>query len=218
VTLLAAKLVGPTGRVVGVESNPRILETARERAKAAGVAQVSFLERDLTTLQVEQTFDALIGRYILQHLREPAVVLRQLVSAVRPGGMVAFLEADLTRLGTSVPRVPLFEQVGEWVKEAFRWSGVDVQMGLRLYRVFLEAGLTAPQLACESFLGGGPDWPWYELIVERVRSLLPVLLQHNIATADAIDISTLAQRLREAMVSQGSVGMAPDLVAAWTRL
>jgi 2-polyprenyl-3-methyl-5-hydroxy-6-metoxy-1,4-benzoquinol methylase len=214
VALLAADLVGPTGMVVGVDSNPRILETARARAQAAGIAHLSFLEGDLTSLKVEKVFDAMIGRYILQHLRDPALVLRQLIHSVRPGGIVAFLEADLTCLGTSVPRVPLFEQVGNWVKEAFHQCGIDTQMGLRLYHVFLEAGLPAPQIACESFLGGGPDWPWYDVIAGRVRSLLPVLLQHGIAAAEEVDINTLAQRLRDAMVNQRSVGKAPDLVAA----
>ncbi|MBV9227770.1 MAG: class I SAM-dependent methyltransferase [Chloroflexi bacterium] len=218
VALLAADLVGPTGMVVGVDSSPRILETARTRRQAAGIAHLSFLEEDLSNLKMEKAFDALIGRYILQHMSEPDFVLRQLVHNVRPGGIVAFLEADLTCLGTSVPRVPLFEQVGDWVKEAFHQSRIDFQMGLRLYHVFLEAGLPEPQIACESFLGGGPDWPWYDVMAGRVRSLLPVLLQHGIATAEEVDINTLAQRLRDTMVNQRSVGKAPDLVAAWTHI
>ncbi|MGH2510279.1 MAG: class I SAM-dependent methyltransferase, partial [Ktedonobacteraceae bacterium] len=78
VALLIADLVGPTGQVVGVEKNPKILETARARAQAAGATHVSFLEGDLTTLQVEQKFDALAGRYILQHLHEPVGTLRRL--------------------------------------------------------------------------------------------------------------------------------------------
>lgn len=218
VALLAADLVGPTGQVVGIEKNPRILETARRRAQVAGALHVSFQEGDLTSFHGERQFDVLIGRYILQHLPEPATALRQLIQYVRPGGIVAFLEADLTRLGTCVPPAPLFEQVGEWIKEAFRRSGIDTQMGLRLYRVFQEAGLPAPQIACESFVGGGTDWPWYELIVGRVHSLLPALLEYRIATQEEIGIETLALRLRDALVSQQGVGMAPDLVAAWTHV
>src|SRR5215469_1839995 len=44
VALLAADLVGSSGRVLGVENNPAILETARARAQAAGLTQVSFVE------------------------------------------------------------------------------------------------------------------------------------------------------------------------------
>ena len=57
VALFAAELVGPTGRVLSVENNPAILETARARAQAAGLTQVSFVESDLTDLVLDDTFD-----------------------------------------------------------------------------------------------------------------------------------------------------------------
>jgi SAM-dependent methyltransferase len=217
VALLAAELVGPSGTVIGVDNNPAILEMARARAQAARLMQVSFVESDLTDLVLDDNFDAVVGRYILHHLRDPVPVLRQLVRHLRPGGIVAFQEADLTRLGTSVPPVPLFEQVGEWIKEPFRREGLDIQFGLRLYRVFLDAGLPAPQIHCESFLGSGPDWPWYDVIAGRVGSVLPRLLEYGLVTAEEVEIGTLAQRLRDAAVAGASVVMAPDLVSAWTR-
>jgi ubiquinone/menaquinone biosynthesis C-methylase UbiE len=86
---------GPTGTVLGVENNPAILETARARAQAARPTQVSFVESDLTALVLSDTFDAVVGRYILHHVRDPVLVLRQLVCHLRPGGIVAFQEADL---------------------------------------------------------------------------------------------------------------------------
>jgi SAM-dependent methyltransferase len=217
VALLAATLVGPSGRVIGVDNNQAILETARARAQAAGLTQVSFVECDLTSLVLDDTFDAVVGRYILHHLRDPVLVLRQLVHHLRPGGIVAFQEADLTRLGTSIPPVPLFEQVGEWIKEPLRREGLDLQFGLRLYPLFLEAGLPAPQIHCESFLGTGPDWPWFDVMAGRVGSVLPLLLKYGLVTAQEVDISTLAQRLRDAARASASVVMAPDLVSAWTR-
>ena len=214
VALLAAALVGPSGTVIGVENNPAILETARARAQAAGFTQVSFVESDLTGLVLDDMFDAVVGRYILHHLRDPVLVLRQLVRHLRPGGIVAFQEADLTRLGTSVPPVPLFEQVGEWIKEPLRRERLDLQFGLRLYGLFLDAGLPPPQLHCQSFLGSGPDWPWYDVMAGRVGSVLPLLLKYGLVTAEEVEISTLAQRLRDA--ASTSVVMAPDLVSAWT--
>jgi SAM-dependent methyltransferase len=217
VALLAAELVGPSGAVIGVENNPAILETARARAQAAGLTQVSFVESDLTALVLDDMFDAVVGRYILHHLRDPVLVLRQLVRHLRPGGIVAFQEADLTRLGTSVPPVPLFEQVGDWIKEPLRRERLDLQFGLRLYRVFLDAGLPPPQLHYQSFLGAGPDWPWYDVMAGRVGSVLPLLLKYGLVTAEEVEISTLAQRLRDAVVAGASVVMAPDLVSAWTR-
>jgi len=217
VAMLAAELVGPSCTVIGVENNPAILEIARARAQAARLTQVSFVESDLTALVLDDTFDAVVGRYILQHLRDPVLALHRLVRQLRPGGIVAFQEADLTRLGTSVPPVPLFGQAGDWIKEPFRREGLDLQFGLRLYRVFLDAGLPAPKIHCESFLGSGPDWPWYDVIAGRVGSVLPKLLKYGLVTAEEVEFCTLAQRLRDAAVAGAAVVMAPDLVSAWTR-
>ena len=56
------------------------------------------------------------------------------------------------------------------------------------------------------------------LIAERIRILLPTLLRYEIATPEEVCIDTLAQRLRATLVSQSSVAIAVDLVAAWTSL
>src|SRR6516164_10718276 len=43
VALLLAEMVGPHGTIVGVDSNPAILETAGQRVRAAGLPHVSFV-------------------------------------------------------------------------------------------------------------------------------------------------------------------------------
>ncbi|SRR5579884_205816 len=218
VALLAADLVGPTGAVVGIESNPAMLALARARTQAAGFSTVSFVEGDLTRLQLDTEFDAVVGRCILQHLNNPIAALRHLVRHLRPGGIVAFQEIDIPPAGASFPLVPLYEQMYSWGREGLQRAGLDSRFGLQLYRVFLNAGLPAPQLHCDAFVGAGSDWGWYEIIAESVRSLLPVILKYGIATAEEIGIDTLAERCREAMVSQRSVAIGPSYISAWTRL
>lgn len=218
VTLLAAALVGPTGTVVGIERNPASLERARARVQAAGLTQVAFVEGDLTSLRPEGEFDAVVGRLVLQHLPDPALVLRGLVRLLRPGGIVAFQEIAIPQMGASAPPVLLLDQVYRWVNEGLRRAGVESRFGLHLYRVFLDAGLPAPTLYCDAFAGAGPDWGWYEVIAESVRTLLPVIIGQGIATAEEIAIDTLAQRCREAAVSQRSIVLAPDYISAWTHI
>jgi ubiquinone/menaquinone biosynthesis C-methylase UbiE len=75
VALLLAELVGPTGSVVGIDSNPKLLATARGRAQAAGHVNVTFVAGDLRELTLEEDFDAVVGRLILCHLEDPAAVL-----------------------------------------------------------------------------------------------------------------------------------------------
>src|SRR2546423_3480119 len=65
--LTAAGVVGPTGRVVGVDLAPRMVEAARARAKAAGDPDhVTFVVADLEDLDsagVGEGFDAVLSRF-----------------------------------------------------------------------------------------------------------------------------------------------------------
>ena len=96
VALLVAELVGPTGTVVGVDVNPTVLVTARERAAARGLARVRFLEGDVRTTALPDDFDAVVGRSILMYVGDPVEAVRAAASRVRPGGIVAFQDADFT--------------------------------------------------------------------------------------------------------------------------
>src|SRR5215813_5443700 len=87
VALLAADLVGPTGRVVGVEMNAAILDTARSRVAAAGWSNVTFLAGDAYAVPLDSDFDAVVGRWILMYLPDPVRMLRHLATKLRVGGI-----------------------------------------------------------------------------------------------------------------------------------
>lgn len=216
VSLLLAELVGPRGSIVGVDSNLAILETARQRVQAAGLSTVSFVDGDIMTIGLDDDFDAVVGRLILVHAQDPVALLRRVRTQVRSGGLVAFQEPDHTHPIATLPRAPLFEQVWNWWVEATRRAGLERQMGLKVFGVFLEAGLPAPEMRLERMMGGGPGWGGYDHLASLVRGLLPLIVQGGIATAEEVAIETLAQRLREEVVSQRAVVMGLSLVSAWT--
>jgi SAM-dependent methyltransferase len=217
VTLQLAKLVGPGGHVVGVDSNPAILEIACKRAQAAGLQNVSFMSEDILTITLDDNFDAVMGRLILVHVQDKVALLRRVSAHVRPGGLVVFQEPDHTHPIATEPRAQLFEQAWNWWLEATRRAGLERQMGLKLYGLFLDAGLPPPEMRLERVMGGGPDWGGYDHLASLVRGLLPLIVQGGIATAEEVAIDTLAQRLREEVVSQRGVVMGLSLVSALTR-
>ena len=73
--MLAARLVGPSGEVVGVERDSRSIVRARARVRAAGLANVSFTESDVSELRISKSFDAAVGRFILAFVSDPVGVL-----------------------------------------------------------------------------------------------------------------------------------------------
>lgn len=219
VALLLAKLVGPRGQVVGIEQNAAILDTARARVEAAGWRNVTFHVGDVREPAPEAEFDAVVGRWILMHLPDPVAVLRSLAARLRPGGVMVFQESDFSYPPFAFPSTALSEQVRRWtVPEDRAFQGrVDGQMGRKLYRVYLDAGLPAPELRLEAPIGGGPDWPGHEYVAATLRSLLPGLQRLTGLDPAEVGVDTLADRLRADAEAGGCIQMLPIVIGAWAR-
>ena len=214
VALLAAELVGPSGVVVGVDSNPAVLATARERVQAQGLGNVTFLEGDVHSVALADDFDAVVGRYVLIWVRDPAGALRAAVRHLRPGGLVAFQESDFSFSVLAVPPSPLAEQLNRPP------PGVERHMSLTLYRAFLDAGLPNPQMRFEASIGGGADYSGYQRLADVLRSAVPNLVQSGLMAAEeaaALGLETLAERLRGEVVSQRGIIIHQPFVVAWAR-
>ncbi len=219
VALAAAELVGPEGRVVGVDVNPEILETARARVAQAGQDNVEFVAGDARTMDLESDFDALIGRFVLMYMADPTATLRQLSERVRTGGIVAFHEIGFNpnRLPHAID-TPLAHQLVDWTMEVFKRSGAHADLAYRLYGTFVDAGLPEPRLEYTALGGGEPGWPGYQYVADSVQSVLPLLEHFGIATAEEADVATLPERLRADVVATKSAIVLPMTVMAWTRL
>src|SRR5256886_2283856 len=84
VAMLAARLVGPSGRVVGIERDPKSIAKARARVAGAGLDNVSFTQSDVSEIPDCEPFDAAVGPFILMFLPDPVATLRSLSRLVRP--------------------------------------------------------------------------------------------------------------------------------------
>ena len=220
VALVAADIVGATGSVVGVDINAAILETASARAIAAGHTNVSFRAGDIRTIELDQDFDAVVGRLVLIYHGDPGDTLRTLSKQVRSGGVFAFHEITFSSLKDgrrSVPYAPLYEQAISWVYEAFKRTGAQMDLGFGLPGAFRAAGLPSPQMSAELLMGSGPDWPGFDYLANTLRSVIPYLEQFGIATAREIDIETFAQRMRDESIRLQSTCQLAVYPGAWAR-
>ena len=219
VATTAADLVGPEGSVVGVDVNPEILETARERASAAGFDNVEFIAGDARALDLGDDYDALIGRLVLMYMADPVEALKQLAARVRPGGVVAFQEADFNVYrGMHRPETPEANKLIDWVIAVFERAGAHVGMGFDLYRAFVEAGLPAPYMHFEAPVGGPESWAGFPYAAASFGSLLPLLVQFGIATEEEVDVGNLADRVRREVAASKRPLTLPVHVTAWAQL
>ncbi|MHB8576311.1 MAG: class I SAM-dependent methyltransferase [Dehalococcoidia bacterium] len=217
VAYLAAEIVGPTGQVVGIDANAVVLATARERARAEGLDRVTFVEGDYQTATLDDDFDAAVGRFVLTHAEDVIEALGAIARHVRPGGVAAFAEADLTTGLGYVQTLPpgAIRSAWDWSVEAMRRAGLRINMAPVLREAFVEAGLGEPHMFLHAPLGCRADWPGYDVDAETMRSLLPVLEKLGIATSEEVDADTLAARYRAEVVRTGIPFMMLPLVTAW---
>jgi len=130
VAMLTAKLVGPSGEVVGVERDAGAIARALARVAEAGLRNVSFTQSDVSQIPGSKPFDAVVGRFILQFLPDPVAVLRSLSRLVRAGGILAFHEVSYAPFLILTAHLPLWAAAASLIHETFRLSGAN-RDGLR---------------------------------------------------------------------------------------
>jgi len=215
VDLLAAKLVGTTGQVVGVDRSATALAMARARAESQSLTNVTFTESELSAMAFDRPFDAAIGRYVLCFQSDPVPLLRLIAKLVRPGGIILFHEPDREQM-RSFPPAPTYDRACQWVGETYRRSGVDVRVGIKLYSKFLAAGLTAPTMRMHAVIGGANASDEVHLDADQAVVLAADIERLGVATASELGAETLVERILHEMVQNQSVIVGRAEIGAWS--
>ena len=84
---LAARRVGPGGRVIGIDMTPAMLERARAGAASAGITNVEFRQGRLEALPLaDASVDAVTSNCVINLVPDKSVVFREIARVLRPGG------------------------------------------------------------------------------------------------------------------------------------
>jgi SAM-dependent methyltransferase len=213
--MLAARLVGPSGEVVGIERDAGSIAVAQKRAAEAGYRNISFTQTDASQIVSDKPFDAAVGRFILMFLPDPKSVLRSLAALVRPGGVLVFQEPAWQAFLALASPLPLWSKVVSSIHETFRRSGVNLEMGPDLYRIYQEIGLPAPHVFLETPVGS--DLAFSRVVPEVLESVQPLAKQHGVSLDAVGDFATLPDRVQEEIDAAKAMVSWVPLVGAWAR-
>jgi arsenite methyltransferase len=129
---LAARAVGPTGRVIGVDMTPEMVSKARANARKGGYAQVDFRLGEIEALPVaDASVDVIISNCVINLCPDKRPVYQEAFRVLRPGGRLAVSDV--------VARVELSDEVKQNLS---LYSGclAGATMQAELVRILEETG------------------------------------------------------------------------------
>ena len=138
---LAARQVGPAGRVIGVDMTHEMLKRARDNAAKIGAANVEFRLGELEHLPIaDNTADAVISNCVINLVPDKAQVFREAFRVLKPGGRIAVsdivnirplpadLQADPAFLCGCVAGAASAERIEAWLHDA---GFVDIRIAVK---------------------------------------------------------------------------------------
>jgi ubiquinone/menaquinone biosynthesis C-methylase UbiE len=97
-SIIAARLVGPSGSVTGIDLVPEMLARASENARLAGLDNVTFQESSAEQLPFpDNSFDMVISNGVFNLVVDKVKALSEVFRVLKPGGR--FLLADQVLAG-----------------------------------------------------------------------------------------------------------------------
>jgi SAM-dependent methyltransferase len=173
--LLAVREVGESGRVIGVDMTPEMIERARRNAASAGHANLEFRPGRIEALPVDsESVDAVISNCVINLVPDKSAVYREVARVLRPGGRMVISDVVLDE--------PLPAVVAESVAAL---TGCVAGAALRAdyLRMIEAAGLVDIEIVSDKSFG------------EMALTMVPAAMLHQLEET-GVDVPRVARSVR----------------------
>jgi SAM-dependent methyltransferase len=211
VTLDLAEMVGPTGRVIGVDFDDSILELARRDVKASGMNNILFQETDARSVE-GGPFDLIYARFLLSHVERPAELLDHLARLLVEGGAMVVEDIDFSGC-FCYPGDPAYDRFVDLYVAAVEAGGGDAKLGKRLPA--LVRGTALHDVRWNVFqlvLAEGSSKQIQAVTMEKIG---PGLLRNGLATK--AEIQEIVHSMQAFAADPDTLVATPRMVQVWGR-
>jgi SAM-dependent methyltransferase len=208
-----AELVGPTGRVVGLDLDSVKLAAARNDAARAGHRNLEFRTANVLEWSEPDTYDLVYGRFILSHLSDRPAFVRRMGAAVRRSGVVVLEDIDFAG-SFCYPPNPAFSRYCELYSAVIARRGGDANLGPQLRGLCLDAGLEDVRVRAMQPVHGGRA-PENALVLSTLVNIGDAAIAEGLATP--ADLEEILVQLTTFTNDPRSVVSLPRIFQVWGR-
>ena len=182
---LAAKMVGPEGRAIGIDMTPAMIERGRTNAKAGGYTNVEFYQSTIDNIPLpDASVDCIISNCVLNLAPDKPAVFREIARILKPGGRLAV--SDIALKGD------LPEAIAKSMAAYVGCIGGAIRM--EDYR----AGLLASGFAHVEIVDSGADLNAYAKVENQSGCCSPAMAEGSCCSpASVTDRTTLHEELTD---------------------
>lgn len=212
VTFEIARLVGPSGSVVGMDMDSVKLDIARQRAVREGATNLDFRQGNVFEWADDSLYDLIYLRFLLTHLPGAAAVVPKLLLALRPGAILVVEDIEISGF-VSHPVNSAEDRFITLYRDVVRRRGGDADIGPKLQAMLHEAGAQDLNLSIvypEHKVGSGKDISFLTLI-----GISEALLQEKLI--EESEIQALLAEIERHTNDPLSILCGPRVFQVWGR-
>lgn len=147
-SMALARMVLPSGRVVGIDAGKDMISEATKRAENSNLP-VEFLIQDACNLDFpDNTFDGCRADQVFQHVGDPQKALREVVRVARPGAHIVICDPDWETLVIDSPHKETTRNIVNHRCDSFNSGWI----GRQLAGLFKSLGLTNVFVQADAFV------------------------------------------------------------------
>lgn len=174
-----SRRAGPTGRILGIEPRPALLERAREFVRRGKLENVRLLDTSPhRSTPPEESFQLVHARFLLAAGADEQELIEEMLRLARPGGIVAS-QKPIPSSWRCYPDHEGWTRLRKAVRATFATVGGDLDAGQRTFALLKAAGLEDVRIRAATVALQGAH-PSKKLLVDLARSRRDSILESGL--------------------------------------